>query len=430
MANSATITITSDKTSGDLNDVFVDSNPQLALSKIQNYFSGVVGGCDAATINVKINSGNAVAASGELTCSSLSANDTAVINGVTLTAVDKKEKTQVTCVADTGALETVTVTVPATAGATQADYFVLTNTAGATAAFWLDIDADGTEPTGAAYVAANSKIQVSIVTGGTAAQNGTILFQAAGTILDYTAVDNLDGTVTYTQDLMGNCTNAARHNADDSGNGSFSFSAQSNGAASNLNSSYWVFYSASDATKYYMWYNVNGEGVDPAVASATGIAVTLSAGAVANTVASSSRAKFLLSPLSSDFTESGATDKIIPRCVSVGTTTDTEDGTAATGFTFSTLVQGGSVSSVQFQLTASDDSDASALKSLINAQTSTLVPLVVATVDSDTVTVTAQREGIEGNAITLEGTGGISAGAARLSGGTNDSSSTTYNVNR
>jgi hypothetical protein len=484
--------------------------------------------------------GAGTAATSDLTCTSVAASDTAVINGTTLTAVDKKEKTQVTCVADqgefeqttitcvadTGAFEEVTVNVPSTAAAAQGDYFVLENPAGATAAFWIDIDDNGTEPTGAAYVASDSKIRIDTTTGNTAAQNATILQAAAATILNWTAVDNLDGTVTYTQTLVGNTTNAAKHNTGDTGDGSFTFSAESNGAASNLNDTYFTFSNANDAVDYYVWYNVNGEGTDPEVASTTGIEVAIAAGATdsavasatrsalaaaadvtitgatnqaiitndlmgpstdtadtgstgftinkdndgvasnlldsyftfsssgdatdyyiwynvngegtdpavadttgievaidaaetANDVAAATRAKFLLAPLSADFTESGATDKVLFRNKTIGATTNAADGAAATGFTISVTVAGGTVGASEFQIGDTNAATATALGALINSHSS-LDELVIAEVADDVVTVTASEDGVEGNSITLVGTGGIAAGDTRLAGGTDE----------
>lgn len=666
MSNIATITFTSDGTAGQLRDVFVDSNPSLVANKMQNYLSGLAGGSYAASIGVKLNTGNAVSASKTVTLTSPLAGDiliingvsfiagtdwvigtdavstsnlatvinassnglisglvsasastniltisadipgvsgnmvtlevlgttaiavagagvaasgtlvmatvadaaTAVINGTTLTAVDKKEKTQVTAVADLGAFEAITltaiadtgvvevqtITVPTTAAATQGDYFVLTNTAGSTVALWLNIDANGTPPSGAAYTAANSKITVNIVTGGTAAANAAILTAAAASILGWTAVDNLNGTVTYTQGIMGNVTAAATHNENDGGAGSFSQATDTGGAssnllntyllfslkntggatetnyylwmnvnsegadpapggtgialaipksstasaigtlmraslsavsakatitgattqaiitglfmgnptnatdtgttgftigisagvASNLLNSYLTFYSAVDATKYGIWYNVNSEGSAPAIAGVSAgnrVSVSVAAGASANAVAAATRAVFLLSPLVSPFVESGATDKFIFRNVLPGLTTDAADGATATGFAFSVLVAGATVSAVQFQITNNNTTDAVALAALINAQSATLDLIVVATPVADTVTVTSIREGIAGNSITLSATGGITAGAARLAGGTEpgmirlaggtaETDSTTYNFGR
>lgn len=607
--------------------------------------------------------GEGEAATGTLICTSVVDSDTAVINGTTLTAVDKKEattitcvadqgefeqttitcvadqgefeQTTITCVADTGAFEEVVVNVPSTAAAAQGDYFILTDTGvGTKEAFWLDIDADGTAPVGAAFLAADIQTEVDIVTGGTAIDNAAALVLAFLGQTGYAAVDNLDGTVTFTQTLVGNVTNAAKHNFEDTGDGSFTFSGEVNGAASNLNDSYFTFSNANDAVDYYAWYNVNGEGTDPAVASTTGIEVAIAAGATdsdvasatrtalaaaadmtitgatnqailtndlmgpstdtadgaaatgftinkdndgvasnlldsyftfsnandatdyyawynvngegtdpavasttgievaiaagatdsavasatrsalaaaadmtitgatnqailtndlmgpstdttdgaaatgftinkdndgvasnlldsyftfssasdatdyyiwynvngegtdpavasttgvevaidatdsANDVAAATRAVFLSAPLSADFDESGATNEVVFRNKLIGTTTDAADGAAATGFTIAVDVQGGAVGSSQFQIGDTDAASASALNTLINGHAS--LTMVTSSVDDTEVTVRATEEGIEGNNITLAGTGGVAAGAARLSGGTDD----------
>ncbi len=97
--------------------------------------------------------------------------------------------------------ETYVVTFPATAGATQADYFVIYDEAGNSTAVWLDIDANGTAPTGALYVAAGTKIEVDIATGNSATQVGTAAFTAMnGSVTDVSFVDGVDGTVTVTLD--------------------------------------------------------------------------------------------------------------------------------------------------------------------------------------------------------------------------------------
>lgn len=121
----------------------------------------------------------------------------------------------------TGAAQVETVTLPATAAATQADFIVVYNTAGQSEALWLDIDADGTEPTADEYLNADIKTVVSIATG----DADTVVaaaFAAAVTIADVTVLDNTDGTVTLTQDLFLACSDAVPYNADASGAGSIS----------------------------------------------------------------------------------------------------------------------------------------------------------------------------------------------------------------
>lgn len=300
MANSVTITLTTDKTVGNLRDVFVNTNPQLMLNNFQNYLSSIVSGSDAASFSMKLNTGNAIAASGTLTCSSVSAGNTASINGTTFTAVDDKEKTTVQTVAD---------------------------------------------------------------------------------------------------------------------------------IAGSLNSKYFEFYSANNATHYYIWYNVNSAGVDPAIAGATGVMVALATGATATTVATATYAKFLLAPLSADFDQAAGNGvQSNFRNKLPGVTTDTSD-TGSTGFSISISNQGAAVGANEFQVNENDTLDAAALKTLINASSS-LQSVASSSASLGVVTVSAIQGGVQGNTITLSATGGITAGAARLSGGTDDTSASVYNFQR
>lgn len=172
-----------------------------------------------------------------------------------------------------GTGEVQTITAPATAAAAQGDYFVLENMGGAKAAIWLDIDANGTAPTGAAYVAADSKIEVNIVTGGTAAQNATLIQSAAASILGWTAVDNLDGTVTYTSSYVGNSPAPTRHNTGDTGDGSFVVATTTAGTAPTVQGKYFTY--SSGATSFYGWFTSSGNGADPAVAAHTSKVIAL-----------------------------------------------------------------------------------------------------------------------------------------------------------
>lgn len=171
-----------------------------------------------------------------------------------------------------GSVEVQTVTVPSTAAAAQGDYFVLTSPAGATAAIWLDIDANGTAPTGAAYVAADSKVEVNIVTGGTAAQNAALVVTAAASILGWGAVDNLDGTITYTQTYVGNAAAPAKHNTGDTGDGSFLVTTTTAGVNPTVQGKYFTF--ANTTTSFYGWFSSGGNGADPAPVG-TGVEIAL-----------------------------------------------------------------------------------------------------------------------------------------------------------
>lgn len=56
-----------------------------------------------------------------------------------------------------------------------------------------------------------------------------------------------------------------------------------------LNSKYFYINSAQNANQYYVWYNVDGLGVNPLIAGKTGIMVSISSGSSAETVANSTK---------------------------------------------------------------------------------------------------------------------------------------------
>lgn len=187
----------------------------------------------------------------------------------------RPEESSVAGAEDTGAYASFIVACPAAASAAQADYFNFENQAGDSFAAWLDIDADGTAPNGADYTAATTKIKVSILSTDTAAQVRTAVLAALGSVTDMTASSSGAASVLMTNDLIGTAVPAETHNAGDTTAGSFTVSAQAGGAASNLQSTYFTL--SSPTVDYYVWFNVGGEGVDPAPGG-TGIEVTLSAG--------------------------------------------------------------------------------------------------------------------------------------------------------
>lgn len=186
-----------------------------------------------------------------------------------------KEITQIVAIADTGAFETSLITVPSTAGAVQADYFIFEAPDASKYAVYLDIDAANTPPTGAAYVAAAHKIKASIITGGTAAQNRDIVLTALGTIANMSKASTSTAQITLVAQTFANRTDIARHNADDSGAGSFTVSVTQQGAASVLQNKYFTIRGLAE--NFYVWMNCNSIGVDPAVAGMTAIPVAITA---------------------------------------------------------------------------------------------------------------------------------------------------------
>lgn len=192
------------------------------------------------------------------------------------------EASQVVCAAEAGVEGSFRLTCPAFAGITQADYFTFALPSGTNYAVWFDKDNNGTAPTGAAYVAAGNQIEVDITTGDTAAVVAAAVATALG-LVDIDIVDNLDGTLDFTQQTMGDHTAPSRHNADDSGNGSLTLSLVVAGVDSNHLSKYFKV-SATDGTTYYVWYDVNSEGVDPAPGG-TGLSISVAIADTGATIA-------------------------------------------------------------------------------------------------------------------------------------------------
>lgn len=104
-----------------------------------------------------------------------------------------------------------------------------------------------------------------------------------------------------------------------------------------LNSKYFLLNSAYDRRKYYVWYDVNSAGVDPAVSGRTGVKVSVATSATATAVATAT--KNAVDALA-DFAASSAAAIVTITNAAGGPATDTAEGAAPTGFTFSTTTQG------------------------------------------------------------------------------------------
>lgn len=204
----------------------------------------------------------------------LPSQDSTVLN---ITRTGAQEISTIVATAEAGVKEITTLTIPATAGATQADYIIFENQAGLDWAVWLDIDANGTAPTGAAFVAVNAarRIEVDIVGAASSTDNATLAFAAIGSAFtDVSGVDNADGTLTFTQDLMGVTVDPVPHDEGDAGAGSILTNEDTAGVASNHLDNHFLLNSANDDRNYYCWFNVDGEGVDPAITGRSGLEAT------------------------------------------------------------------------------------------------------------------------------------------------------------
>lgn len=106
--------------------------------------------------------------------------------------------------------------------------------------------------------------------------------------------------------------------------------------AGSKNSTYWTFNSAGDLYGFYVWYNINSAGVDPAPAGLTGIQVAGATGATAATLATATIAAINASTAASYVLASaGTSGHVIVTNIQVGTCTDAANGTASYGASFS-----------------------------------------------------------------------------------------------
>ncbi len=105
------------------------------------------------------------------------------------------------------------------------------------------------------------------------------------------------------------------------------------------NSTYFNFSSAGDAHLYYVWFNINAAGVDPAPAGRTGIEVAGATGATAATLATAAIAAINLVTVGYVTATAGTSGHVILTNVQYGDSTDAANGTASYGATFS-ITQG------------------------------------------------------------------------------------------
>lgn len=110
--------------------------------------------------------------------------------------------------------------------------------------------------------------------------------------------------------------------------------------AGSRNSTWWKFYTAGDVNGYYVWYNINAAGVDPAPAGLTGIEVAGATGATATTLGGATRTAVAASAAGSYVTVSGGTTHCILTNKQPGECTAAGNGTASAGATFSVTTTG------------------------------------------------------------------------------------------
>lgn len=110
--------------------------------------------------------------------------------------------------------------------------------------------------------------------------------------------------------------------------------------AGSLNSKYWTFYTSGNINGYYVWYNINSAGVDPAVSGLTGITVLGATGATAATLATATRTAISAAVSASLVQVDGATTHVTLKNSQIGTCTAAANGAATPGFSFSVTTAG------------------------------------------------------------------------------------------
>ncbi len=110
----------------------------------------------------------------------------------------------------------------------------------------------------------------------------------------------------------------------------------------NKNSTWWSFYSAGDVYGFYVWYNINAAGVDPAPAGLTGIEVAGATGATAATLATATIAAINASATASLYVtaSAGVSGHLIISNKQYGTSTAAANGTSSYGASYSVTQTG------------------------------------------------------------------------------------------
>lgn len=113
-------------------------------------------------------------------------------------------------------------------------------------------------------------------------------------------------------------------------------------SSGSLNSTYFIVYSAGNLQGFYVWFNINSAGVDPAPAGLTGIAVAGATGVTANNLASAIKTAVAANAAAASyFTISGATDNVIFTNIQAGSCTAAANSVAASpGFSYATGTTG------------------------------------------------------------------------------------------
>ena len=136
-----------------------------------------------------------------------------------------------------------------------------------------------------------------------------------------------------------------------------------------LNDTYFDLPAGENGVTYYVWFNVNSAGTDPAITGKTGVEVALATNDGANTVASAVQTAI---DALSDFSASVTTDTVTATAATAGPATDASD-TGSCGFTITVTTQGGH--SITYEATGTLSESSTSTTTLTIAKASSIINL-------------------------------------------------------
>jgi flagellin-like hook-associated protein FlgL len=246
------------------------------------------------------------------------------VSSINAVAIGVREVSSVTAIA-VAQREVSQLNLPDASSITTGQYFTLSS-GGVDYYTWFNVNGGGGDPA----LGGQTGIQVNVNSTDTADQVASAVAAAlngTGAFSTSTATN----TVTVTNTTGGAVTDTANGNV----GGAFSASTTTQGTNSALSAGdYFSFSTASG--NYYVWFRINGAGVDPAPGG-TGLMVNLNWDDSASTVASAIAA--VIDPLSDAQASAVGSTLTITNAVS-GNVTDIADGTIGGAFSASVTTQG------------------------------------------------------------------------------------------
>lgn len=246
----------------------------------------------------------------------------------------------VIAIADTGRKQVQTVTAVADiAGSLNNKYYLTSSVNTVSKAqknfyVWFNVSAGGTDPA----LPGKTGVEVDISTGDSANTVATAIRGALNALTNDFVATGAGAAVIETNVACGLVTAAA----DGAAPTGFAFANTMAGVASNLNNKYFLLNSAADATHYYVWFNVDTIGTDPAPSGLTACPVAITSGSTASTIGGLMATAIAALNSTNDFTAVNTTGNVLVTNKVAGPFTPASDFN--TGFAFSVTTPSGTIS--------------------------------------------------------------------------------------